>query len=126
MSPVVPIAARRRHETPAGVMTTLASPTLGATTRLSLWEVAMAAGASGPLHIIDSEQIWTVFEGEIAITVGERREVLRPGDTLAVAGGVGRQIHATTDARLLVCGNGDAVASVPGQPTPLGTPPWIA
>ena len=35
----------RRTETPNATMTTLASPTLGSTAGLSMWQVEMAAGA---------------------------------------------------------------------------------
>ncbi|WP_157186849.1 hypothetical protein [Nocardia jiangxiensis] len=67
MSPVIRTTERRRSETPAGVMTTLASPTVGDTAGLSMWQVDMTAGASGPLHVFDSEQIWTVLDGELSV-----------------------------------------------------------
>ena len=126
MSPVIRATERRRSETPAGVMTTLASPTLGATAGLSMWEVAMTAGASGPLHVFDSEQIWTVLEGELSVDIAGQAEILRRGDTVVIPKGLERRIAARTDARLLVCGYGSAVARVPGEPEPRGTPGWIA
>ena len=63
MIKVVRNANIRRTQTPNATMTTLASPTLGATEGLSLWKVEMAAGASGPRHVFDSEQLWTVQAG---------------------------------------------------------------
>jgi quercetin dioxygenase-like cupin family protein len=116
----------RRTETPNATMTTLASPTLGSTAGLSMWQVEMAAGARGPLHVFDSEQIWTVLEGELSVAADNQRCELSAGDTVVLAAGVQRQISARTAVRLLVCGRGDAVARVPGEDASRGTPPWIA
>ena len=119
-------ANARRTETPNATMTTLASPTLGLTDGLSLWQVEMAAGASGPRHVFDSEQLWTVREGRVVVDVAGESCTLEQGDTLVLAAGAERQIHATTDALILVCGHGHATASVPGETSSRGTPPWIA
>ena len=117
---------RRSSETPAGVMTTHASPTLGSTSGLSMWEVEMTEGASGPLHVFDSEQIWTVLEGEVSVHIAGETEVLNRGDAVVIPPELERQLVARTDARLLVCGHGNAIARVPGEPAPRGTPAWIA
>jgi quercetin dioxygenase-like cupin family protein len=116
----------RRTETPNATMTTLASPTLGPTAGLSMWRVEMAAGAHGPRHAFDSEQLWTVLEGEISVAVDDHARDLAAGDTVVLPAGVDRQISARTPARLLVCGRGDAIARVPGEDASRGTPPWIA
>ena len=86
----------------------------------------MAAGAQGPRHTFDSEQLWTLLEGEVAVTVGHECVYLTPGDTLVLPAEAERQITATAPVRLLVCGHGNAVASVPDEEAPRGTPPWIA
>lgn len=39
----------RRAATPNAIMTTLASPSLGSSAGLSLWQVQMNAGQRGPL-----------------------------------------------------------------------------
>jgi quercetin dioxygenase-like cupin family protein len=115
----------RRIETPNATMTTLASPTLGATAGLSMWQVEMAAGARGPSHVFDSEQLWTVFEGQVSVSVSGEAIELEEGDTFVLPAGAERQISAGTAARLLVCGHGDAVVRVPGEDAPRGTPAWI-
>jgi quercetin dioxygenase-like cupin family protein len=107
-------------------MTTLASPTLGASAGLSMWEVTMTAGAVGPLHVFDSEQIWTVLDGEVSVAIADQREDARSGDTVVIPADLERQIFARTDVRLLVCGHGSAIARVPGEPEPRGIPAWIA
>ena len=123
MSYAIP-TERRRSETPAGVMTTHASPTLGSTANLSMWEVDDGGGL-GSLHVFDSEQIWTVLEGEVSVHIGGETEVLGRGDTVVI-----RQDSidslSRTDVRLLFCGHGNAIARVPGEPAPRGTPAWIA
>ena len=86
----------------------------------------MTAGASGPLHVFDSEQIWTVLDGELSMVIAGRTETLGTGDTVVVPEGLERQVEAGTDVRLVVCGHGDATARVPGEPEPRGTPSWIA
>jgi quercetin dioxygenase-like cupin family protein len=115
----------RRTETPNATMTTLASPTLGGTATLSLWRVAYAAGASGPLHTMDSEQIWTLESGGAVCLIGTERYELAPGDTIWIAADVPRQFLSTTDSRFTVCGFADAVARTDGNPGGV-VPPWIA
>lgn len=116
----------RRTQTPNATMRTLASPTLGPTAGLSMWQVEMAPGAQGPRHVFDSEQLWTVLEGTVSVEVDDLACELATGDTIVLAAGAERQISARTAVRLLVCGRGDAIARVPGEDTPRGTPSWIA
>jgi quercetin dioxygenase-like cupin family protein len=115
----------RRTKTPNATMTTLASPTLGGTASLSVWQVEMTAGSSGPPHVFDSEQVWTVLEGAVVAQVGGLPHELAVGDTLVLPAGVERRIVAEAEARILVCGRGDAIVSVAGEQTDRGTPPWI-
>lgn len=119
-------AATRRTETPIATMTTLASPTLGGSAGLSLWQVEMSPQVQGPLHAFDSEQLWSVLDGAVAIAVDGETVELGAGDTLVLPAGVERQVTATTAARLVVCGHADAVATVPGEDVARGTPAWIA
>jgi len=91
-----------------------------------MWLVEMRAGQQGPLHVFDTEQIWHLLAGEAEVTVGAERLALGPGDTVVLSAGAERQVSARTDARLVVCGRGDAVVHVPGEAAPRGTPPWIA
>jgi quercetin dioxygenase-like cupin family protein len=126
VSVVIRATERRRSETPAGVMRTHASPTLGATVDLSMWDVQMTAGAAGPLHVFDSEQIWTVLDGEVSVAIDGRNEILGPGDTIVIPAELERQVSAVTNVRLLVCGHARASARVPGEPEPRGTPAWVA
>jgi quercetin dioxygenase-like cupin family protein len=107
-------------------MTTKASPTLGATAGLSMWEVDMTESASGPPHVFDSEQIWTVLEGNLSVVIAGQTEILGRGDTVVIPEGLERQVTARTDVHLLVCGHGNAIARVPGEAKPRGTPAWIA
>jgi quercetin dioxygenase-like cupin family protein len=116
----------RRTETPNATMTTLASPTLGASAGLSMWQVEMTGAARGPVHVFDSEQLWTVLEGELSVTVDGESSELAVGDTVIFPAGAERQIAARTALRLLVCGHGDAIVRIPGEEAPRRTPAWIA
>jgi quercetin dioxygenase-like cupin family protein len=117
---------RRETTTPNAVMTTLASPTLGASHALSLWQVDMSAGASGPLHVFTSEQLWTLVDGAARIEVDDAIVTLAPGDTVVLPAGATRRIRALSDLHAVVCGFGDASVSVPGEAQSRGVPPWIS
>ncbi|MBD0322632.1 MAG: cupin domain-containing protein [Aldersonia sp.] len=115
----------RHTETPAGAMTTLASPTLGSA-ETALWRVRMAPGAAGPEHSIDAEQIWTVLDGGIDLTLDGETRALGPGDTAVLPAGAPRRIvagpwgltaiaTAPAGARAFRPGSADAIV-----------PPWIA
>ena len=106
-------------------MTTLASPSLGGPSRTSLWRVEVKAGQAGPVHYIDSPQIWTVLSGRSSICVQGTAHELATGDTIVIDGASERQVVATDDTTFLVCGQSDAKASL--APDTQGvTPPWIA
>lgn len=122
---LLPAARARQIQTPNAVMTTLASPSQGPTARLSLWLTEMKAGHQGPLHVFDTEQVWHLLSGAAEITADGAPLVLGPGDTVVLPAGAERQVKATAGARFVVCGQGDAVARVPGEAESRGTPPWI-
>lgn len=121
---VVSAADTRRTETPNAVMTTLASPETAETAALSLWRVELAAGASGPVHTMDSEQIWTVDAGSGACTVGEVRHDLEAGDTIRIAADAERQFTSEAGARFIVCGYAHAIARTKANGDGV-VPPWI-
>lgn len=115
----------RVTETPNGVMTTYASPTLGSQ-ELSVWRVEMKAAAQGPVHVMDSEQVWTGLSGHATISLGGDELELTEGVAVVLPAGVERRVKATEDFAALVAGYGNAKASVPGEDTDRGTPPWIS
>jgi quercetin dioxygenase-like cupin family protein len=126
MEHLVRRADARTTVTPNARMTTLASPTLGATNGRSLWLVDMTAGATGPVHVFDSEQIWTVIDGNAAIEIDGVAHPLDAGDTVVIPGGAERQLHAATACRMLVTGDATATARIPGELESRGTPAWIS
>ena len=113
----------RRTETQNAVMTTLASPTQGDASVLSMWQVDMRAGQRDPDHTVDSEQIWHVTSGELAIAIDQESIRLAAGDTLVVPEALPRQVIALIDATAVVCGFGDAIVAIPGEAG--FTPAWI-
>jgi quercetin dioxygenase-like cupin family protein len=91
--PVIRHADCRRTETPNAVMTTLASPTQGGA-RHSVWRVDMRPGQSGPLHAIDTEQVWTVLDGGATVELDGRAHTVGPGDTLVMPADAPRRVSA--------------------------------
>jgi quercetin dioxygenase-like cupin family protein len=123
-----PVRARsaRRTATTNAVMTTLASPAQGDAKALSMWRAELKRGARDPCQIVDSEQIWHVTHGRLAVAIDGSIVELSAGDSLVIPEVVPRNITAVTDATAIVCGFGDAQVSTPGKPRGVTTPPWIA
>ncbi|WP_067655390.1 cupin domain-containing protein [Nocardia harenae] len=123
--PVVTRDQARHTETPAGAMTTLASPTLGGATT-ALWRVRMAPHAAGPAHRIDAEQIWTVLDGGADLILGTEKLTLAPGDTAVLPADVPRQITAGPWGLTAVAtASAGAEAFRTGEAQGI-VPPWIA
>jgi quercetin dioxygenase-like cupin family protein len=122
---VIRDADSRRSETPGGIMTTFASPTQGGATR-SVWRVDVKAGGQGPLHRIDSEQVWTWVTGKAVVELGEERFEVGSGDTVVMPGGTPRRVLAdpATGYTAVVAGSPGARA-VTADGTDHGVPPWI-
>lgn len=96
----------RRTETPNGVMTTLASPTLGGAGH-AMWRVEMPPGASGPRHAFDTEQVLTVVGGGATVDLAGEPVVLAEGDTIVLPADAPRQVFADPAQGLT------AIAAVP-------------
>ncbi|MER5419646.1 cupin domain-containing protein [Streptosporangium roseum] len=96
---VIRHAESRRTETPNAVMTTLASPTQGGSGQ-AVWRVDMRPGQTGPLHAIDTEQVWTVLDGGATVELGGEKLTVGPGDTLVIPADVPRRLSADPAAGL--------------------------
>ena len=122
---VVTGTERRATETPNGVMTTLASPTLGGS-GASLWLVEMHPGATGPEHAFDGEVVWAVTRGTAELTTAGSTTVLQAGDTAVLPAGVMRRLTAGPEGFTAVATGpgGSTVSRSDGQPS--AVPPWVA
>lgn len=135
--PVIRDVDSRRTETPTGVMTTLASPTQGGS-QYAVWRVDMAAGASGPRHAFDTDQVWTVLGGAARIELGDEMLAVAVGDTVIMPADAQRQVFADADHGFaaIACAPGntrvyrwDPAVAVPAGATADGEkilPNWIA
>jgi quercetin dioxygenase-like cupin family protein len=115
----------RESSTPNATMHTFASPQLTAT-GLSMWRVTMLPGQRGPQHSFDTEQVWTVIDGQMeALSEGSTHQ-LDAGDAVVFAPGELRQIACAGEQSLIaiVACEGGARASTPTDGD-RGTPPWI-
>ncbi|MEI5099394.1 VOC family protein [Streptomyces sp. PmtG] len=110
---VITPTAESVTESPNARMTGLAAPSRGSA-ELSTWTVAMAAGQTGPEHVIGREQVWTVTAGALDVTCAGRTETVEAGQTLVLPPDVLRQVHAPKAAEAHVAMRADGVASVPG------------
>jgi quercetin dioxygenase-like cupin family protein len=122
--PYISHAETRRTETPNAVMTTLASPTQGGAGQ-AVWRVDMRAGAMGPPHAFDTEQIWTVLAGGATIELDGEAIAMAPGDTAVLPANLPRRVLADPgqDFAAIVAAPGGGCAS-----TPDGTrvrPAWV-
>lgn len=131
---VIREADNRRTETPNAVMTTLASSTQGGS-RIALWRVEMAPEASGPPHIFDTEQVWTVLDGGARIELAGDQLTVATGDTMILPADVLRQVFADAEQGFtaIVCASADAKIYPTAEAPPAATsdddkivPAWIA
>lgn len=103
--------------TGAAEMTGLAAPSRGST-ELSTWKVRMRPGATGPEHVIDREQVWTVTAGALEIASEGRTERVDAGQTAILPAGAVRTVStADQAAEALVAMAADGSASLPGDDT---------
>jgi len=94
--PVIRRAESRQTQTPAAVMTTLASPMQGGAGQ-ALWRVDMEPGRAGPLHAIDTEQVWTVLDGQAGVELGGEEFRVGAGDTLVMPADVPRRVSTSPE-----------------------------
>lgn len=124
--PVIHADAARRSETPAGVMTTLASPALGGAER-PVWRVDVVPGApAGPLHIIDVEQIWTFTAGGAAVECEGETHQLSAGDTIVLPGKAERRVVGDSEtgfSAIVTSAAGSRAWVVPAEGDGV-VPPW--
>jgi len=135
--PVIRRAETRRTETPNAVMTTLASPTQGGAGQ-AVWRVDMRPGQAGPLHAIDTEQVWTVLDGGATVELDGQALTLGPGDTIILPADAPRRVSADPEAGLAAIAVApagtraytlDGTRVAPGCAVPDGdklVPAWVA
>jgi quercetin dioxygenase-like cupin family protein len=59
-------------------------------------------GASIHEHHHPQEEVYEVIEGELELTIGSDRHVVRPGVAAIVPGGVPHSVRALTDGRAII------------------------
>ncbi|GCD93381.1 cupin domain-containing protein [Embleya hyalina] len=129
--PVIRDTEARVTKTPNAVMTTYASPTQGGTDT-ALWRVDMSPATTGPLHTIDTEQIWTIIAGALTVTIDNDQFTATTGDTLILPADTPRQLHAHPESGFSAIATSPAQShayvptSDPNSRSNRITPPWIA
>ena len=92
--PHVRLLETRVAETPAATMRTYASPSTPAGADIAVWRTEMPAGATGPLHAIDTDQVVVVLEGDLSAEVDGRSCQVPVGDSLVLPARSQRRLTA--------------------------------
>jgi quercetin dioxygenase-like cupin family protein len=126
MSLHISLDEARTVTTPSATMRTLTSPTAAPAMPVAVWRTELAAGASGPRHVINGDQFVVVLTGTLQVEVDGETHQIAAGDGIKLPADCARVIAATDDgpAVTLTVGEPDAQASVgQGDPVPV---PWTA
>jgi len=119
---IVSPTPERTTTTPNATMTALAAPSQGGV-ELTTWLVRMDAGATGPVHAIDREQVWTTTLGRMSFAVDGTTHHAGPGQAAVIPAGVLRQVSAVDGpAEAIVCMAAGGTASTPENPGPIPLP----
>jgi quercetin dioxygenase-like cupin family protein len=92
--PHVRLLETRVAETPAATMRTYASPSTPVGAEVAVWRTDMPAGATGPLHAIDTDQVVVVLEGDLSAEVDGRSCHVPVGDSLVLPARSQRRLTA--------------------------------
>ena len=60
----------------------------------AVWRVDMRPGQTGPLHAIDTEQVWTVLAGGATVELDGEVVTVEPGDTVVMPADAPRRVTA--------------------------------
>ncbi|WP_328720021.1 cupin [Streptomyces sp. NBC_00247] len=90
---VISESERRTTVSPVGTMSALAGPSQGST-ELSTWRTEFVAGATGPVHAIDREQVWMPVSGVLRVEADGVTERVEAGQALVLPAGVMRRLGA--------------------------------
>lgn len=114
--PVIVCAADDRTTTTASGKTVgLAAPSQGSA-ELSSWRVTMNAGAEGPTHAIDREQVWMPLAGRFEFTADGETVAVAAGGAVVLPAGVVRRVRAAEGpAEAIVCMAVGGLATIPGN-----------
>jgi quercetin dioxygenase-like cupin family protein/DNA-binding MarR family transcriptional regulator len=121
----LPVAAARVVETPAATMRTYASPTTEHRAPVAVWRTEMTPGATGPLHVVDVDQVVVVVSGRLTAEVGGTAFVVPTGDCALLPADAERRQTAGPDGRVTVTASlpGSTARVGAGDPVPV---PWAS
>jgi quercetin dioxygenase-like cupin family protein len=121
----LPVAAARVVETPAATMRTYASPTTEHRAPVAVWRTEMTPGATGPLHVVDVDQVVVVVSGRLTAEVGGTAFVVPTGDCALLPADAERRLTAGPDGLVTVTASlpGSTARVGAGDPVPV---PWAS
>ncbi len=115
MIQLVPLDATRTLSTPAATMRTYASPSTDTAAAVSVWRTELAAGSSGPTHVVDTDHVVVVVEGTLLVDVDGVRGELGPGDGVVLPAGTPRTLSAGPAADVVT-----VTSALPGSQARVG------
>ena len=120
--PHLPLADARLVETPAATMRTYASPSTEVPASLAVWRTEMAGGTTGPLHVVDVDQVVVVVAGRLRAEVDGREFVVPAGDSALLPAGVERRLAADTVDLITVTASQPGATARVGAGDPVAVP----
>jgi mannose-6-phosphate isomerase-like protein (cupin superfamily) len=122
---VVDAPTRPTHDLPGVHFTSLATPSRGATTESSVWQVEIDPSAPATRHEVTREEVFVVLAGSARVRIADTEAEAGAGDAIVVAAGVPFEIAATGGqpmrALCVLPVGGQARMAGGGEPF---TPPW--
>ena len=112
----------RTTETPAATMRTYASPTTPMPADVAVWRTEMAAGASGPLHTVDTDQVVVVVRGRLSAEIDGSRSQVPAGDSVVLPAGALRRLTAGEDGLVTLTASTPAATARVGDGDPVPVP----
>ena len=119
----IPLDTARTVATAAATMRTIVTPSTSPTMDVAVWHTELPAGAAGPKHTIDGDQLVVVVSGTVCVEVDDTAHELSVGDGFVLPGGVARVLAAAggEPATTITVGKPGALATV-GDGGPVQVP----
>ena len=116
------LADARVTETPAATMRTYAAPTMPGGADVAVWRTEMAAGASGPLHTVDTDQVVVVVQGRLSAEIDGSSSQVPAGDSVVLPAGAVRRLTAGEDGLVTLTASTPAATARVGDGDPVPVP----
>ncbi|MGB1286680.1 MAG: cupin domain-containing protein [Aggregatilineales bacterium] len=91
----------QKDVTPIEMLPKVHRRTMGTTDEVMLCEFFFEVGATVPLHSHKNDQVGYIVSGQLELTIHGNVQILNPGDSYAVPGGIEHSAKALIDTILI-------------------------